>query len=157
MNALAKDETAQQRILRRRLVDEASGCWNFIGCTNSVGYGRITYDSKLTTAHRLSYQAFVGPIPNGLFVLHKCDNRACVNPDHLFLGTQRDNIMDMIAKGRKVAGGVRGARHHAAKLTEPDVMDMRKSGKHYAELAAEYGVSGSTVCDVISRRTWRHV
>jgi hypothetical protein len=91
--------------LARRLLDRVcfgvTDCWHWTGADNGRGgYGRMTYEGVSQPAHRLAYRAFVGEIPDGLYVLHTCDNRACINPEHLWLGTYSDNIRDAWAKGR---------------------------------------------------------
>lgn len=78
------------------------GCWNWVAAKNNCGYGLTHFDGKRISAHRLSFQLANGVIPGGMQVLHRCDNRACVNPEHLFLGSNRDNMLDMLAKGRGV-------------------------------------------------------
>jgi hypothetical protein len=97
------------RELSARLLDRvtfgATDCWHWMGVRNTFGYGRMTYEGRSQVAHRLSYRAFVGEIPEGLSVLHRCDNRACINPEHLWLGTYSDNMRDCIAKGRRVKRG----------------------------------------------------
>jgi hypothetical protein len=80
---------------------DQNDCWNYIASTNNEGYGYIRVNGKRTKAHRISYEHFVGPISDGAFVLHKCDNPACVNPDHLYVGTQLDNVKDMYIHGKK--------------------------------------------------------
>src|SRR5260370_21245414 len=85
----------------RDTVFPTNGCWVYTGHLNSKGYGQIKYNDKLELVHRISYRIMKGRIPKGLFVLHKCDNPPCFNPDHLFVGTQLDNIRDMISKGRQ--------------------------------------------------------
>ncbi len=89
----------QNRILKR-IVKTPEDCWMWIGNKGSGNYGYIRYENKVRSAHRLSYEAFVESIPEGLCVLHKCDNTLCVNPNHLFLGTQQDNIRDRENKNR---------------------------------------------------------
>lgn len=87
--------------LLSRVICGGSDCWNWCGARNAFGYGRMTYKGRLQVAHRLSWIAFNGPIPEGLSVLHRCDNASCINPDHLWLGTYSDNLRDAWAKGRK--------------------------------------------------------
>ena len=88
-----------ERILNRVRFG-ATDCWHWCGVRISGGYGRMTYKGRSQVAHRLAWIAWNGPIPEGMYVLHRCDNRACVNPDHLWLGTYSDNLKDCWAKGR---------------------------------------------------------
>lgn len=82
-------------------VNKTDTCWLWTGCTNGIGYGLIRIDTKLYSTHRFSYELHFGKIPVGIHVLHSCDNPLCVNPEHLFLGNQKDNMRDMMNKGRK--------------------------------------------------------
>lgn len=86
--------------LMERVVFGATDCWHWMGARNAFGYGRMTHEGRLQVAHRLSWTEANGPIPDGLYALHKCDNPSCINPDHLFLGTYSDNLRDAWAKGR---------------------------------------------------------
>lgn len=146
------------------------GCWLWVGMLSSVGYGRCTINGKTIGAHRISYELHNGPIPKGLFVLHKCDIRACVNPAHLFLGTNLDNMRDRDMKGR----GASGARHWAhlrpeefavkcrpgAKLTEEQVTEIRQLGQQgvsQAEIARQYGVSRQAICRIQHNKVWRYI
>lgn len=94
----------EQKPLHMRILERVmfgfTDCWHWRGPTNQFGYGRFTVRNRLQVAHRLSYEAFVGPIPDGMSVLHKCDNPSCVNPEHLWLGTYSDNRRDCLSKGR---------------------------------------------------------
>jgi hypothetical protein len=83
-----------------QFVQKSDGCWEWTGHRNAAGYGHISLDGQFVLAHRHSWALFKGPIPDGLFCLHRCDNPPCVRPDHLFMGTKKDNAMDMAAKGR---------------------------------------------------------
>lgn len=94
-------ETVEQRFNKKYLINEHTDCWEWTRSTNNVGYGMFRYRKGLMrTAHRVSYEMHKGPIPDGMIVCHTCDNPKCVNPDHLWLGTRRDNYNDMVAKGR---------------------------------------------------------
>lgn len=112
-------------------VGDEDECWPFMGARNQGGYGSFSSPSYQKTrnigAHRFAYQLFVGSIPEGLFVLHRCDNPPCCNPKHLFLGTNRDNIVDSIKKGRKIPAPLKGSRHWNARLTNEQVVEIRTS------------------------------
>lgn len=121
------------------------------------GYGMIGNGPAGTGqshAHRVSWEIHFGPIPSGLGVLHHCDNKACVRPDHLFLGTQADNMVDMASKFR----GNSGSRMWKHKLTESEVRFIRGiKGLTHQQIADQFGVNRVTVTDVLSGRSWRHV
>lgn len=94
-------ETVEQRFNKKYLINEDTDCWEWQNATNNIGYGMFRWSSgKMRTAHRASYELHIGPIPEGLVVCHTCDNPKCVNPEHLWTGTMKDNAQDMIAKGR---------------------------------------------------------
>ncbi len=120
-----------------RNVQKTDGCWAWAGCTTAFGYGIL----RPFAAHRYSWTLHVGPIPDGMLVLHKCDNPPCTRPDHLFLGTQMDNVRDMLAKGRK-------PRPSNTKLT-PEILSVIRervrNGESQTQLAREYGTTQSAV------------
>jgi hypothetical protein len=131
-----------------------SGCWLWTAYRMKNGYGQFTVaaqDRRL--AHRAAWWLHFGDVPEGMFVLHRCDNRACVNPKHLFLGTHADNMRDMLSKGREARG--EKARH--AKLLEADVRRIRASVGPRDSIASLYGVSGSLIGYIRRRDTWKHV
>ena len=132
-----------------------SGCWEWMAYKLPQGYGRFRVAGRMQLAHRVSYELTHGPIPDGMFVCHRCDNRGCVNPDHLFLGTQADNLRDMREKGR--AAPVVGEAHGAARLTEADVLAIRADTRTQAAIAADYGVTQPLVNKIKRRKTWAHV
>ena len=124
------------------------------------GYGKVSYRSREVLAHRLVYAWSRGVTLEsiaGLVVRHDCDNPACVNPEHLSLGTQADNIADCIARGRARHRTPEGVEHHAAKLTDEVVRAIRQSSDSARVLAERFGVSKPTVKDIRKRRTWRHI
>ena len=150
-------------------VNKTDTCWNWTGSKRNKGYGAFVFarpDGKVVQgrAHRFSYEIHKEEIPKGLFVLHKCDNPACVNPDHLFLGTNQDNVDDMMRKGRHVAGGTyskanyeRGENHHAAKLTQAIVAQIRedKDKLSYSQLSRKYGCSIGHLHKIVTRKVWK--
>lgn len=142
-----------------RLKKAENGCLEFCGCRSSDGYGRLIFQGRKISAHRLAYELAVGQIPEGMAVCHKCDNPACANPDHLFLGTQLENIADRVRKGRD--GDHRGTANGRSKLKECDAIRIRQlhaSGEFTkAEIAKQYGVSDVLVGLVVRNRIWTHV
>lgn len=131
-------------------------CWEWPGSRSKFGYGRFRYTAALKIgAHRVAAMIKYGGIPDGICVMHSCDNPACVNPAHLFLGTLADNNRDRAKKGR--SRDQRGEKHHNNKLTSADVLEIRQSTLSQVELANLYGVSSPTICDIVSRRTWKHI
>jgi hypothetical protein len=137
-------------------VVKREGCWGWTWHTDAPGYGVIHFQKRLILAHRLSWELHCGPIPDGLCVLHECDNPPCSNPAHLFLGTKPDNNRDRAAKGRSALG----SRSGAAKLTETLVTDLRRrraAGATIISLATELGMDRATVSDAISGKSWSHV
>lgn len=132
------------------------GCWPWIAGKGIGGYGRIRVGSKTRYAHRVSFEMHCGPIPNGMFVCHSCDNPSCINPKHLFLGTPAENMADRDAKGRQAHQ--RGEINPLAKLTEADVLAIRSAkGRLQRELAAQYGVSRGHISFIRTGRKWRHL
>lgn len=130
-----------------------SGCWLWAGHAYSNGYGAITVHSHQELAHRYSYKVHKGPIPAGMLVMHQCDVRCCVNPDHLVLGTYRDNNRDCISKGRSI----RGEKSVHAVLTESDVLLIRASGDTHQVIAEKFGVQRQAVGKIKARLRWAHV
>jgi hypothetical protein len=126
---------------------KGDGCWEWAHVSaGDDGYGRFNTGEKVDKAHRVSWTLYVGPVPDGMFVLHKCDNRKCVNPDHLFLGDNAANMADMKAKGR--GRGLRGENHKMAKLTDQQakkVLEKALSGENQKQIAREFNISHQLV------------
>lgn len=134
-------------------------CWSWKASTTHNGYGQVRFDGTMKRAHRISWILAKGPIPPGMLVCHSCDNRRCVNPNHLWLGSAADNTRDMLKKGRDGHGVLRGERVYGSKLTEEDVRDIRAWREFVPNyvLADLFGISLVSISCVINRKTWSHV
>lgn len=167
-------------------VDKTGDCWRYPSKPGPGGYCKVSVSGNTRMAHQLAYEYAVGPVPPGMFVLHHCDNRTCVNPAHLFLGTHLDNMADMVAKGRQARGDSHGTRIHPdrvlrgeahpvrlhpelvkrgerspnARLTEQEVRairDRHAAGVAIRQLARETGMGATTITRIVRRESWRHV
>lgn len=128
-------------------------CWGWTFGTFSTGYGVFQFLGKARKAHRVAWELTNGPMPDGMIVLHKCDNPVCINPDHLTIGTQADNRADMESKGRRA----RGEQNGCAKLTENQALEVRSSDATQSAEARRFGVSPTTIARIRRRETWRHL
>lgn len=138
---------------------QPNGCWLWRGTIDRRGYGQLRLGRlKLRKAHRLSWEDARGPIPPGMHVCHRCDTPACVNPDHLFLGTHADNMADMVAKGRAKGGGAaKGAANRMAKLTEEQALAVRADTRSQRVIAEAFGISQSNVYAIRAGIAWTHL
>ena len=142
---------------------KTNNCWEWQACLSKKGYGQFGICEegkwKIVAAHRVAYMIFVGPVPGGMHVLHKCDNPSCVNPNHLFVGTNDDNVADRVSKGRSAV--MVGHKNPRAKLTENDVRNIRQMLKYKvksrSQIAKDYNVSYSTISHIDRRILWPHV
>lgn len=154
-------------------VDKNAGtdCWLWRGDRSKFGYGRFLFLGERTQAHRYAYELAHGPISEGLVLCHKCDVPECVNPEHMFVGTQKDNIQDCVRKGRWPVGQAhwcsrkpelvkRGERAGNSKLSEAQVTEIYRlccSGSSYSEVAALLGINRATAVQIHKGKTWNHV
>jgi len=155
------NEEMQAQIVARSVPEPNSGCWLWIfGGFDRKGYGLMRGGGARWRAHRASYEAFVGPIPEGLFVLHACDTPACVNPDHLSTGDNTENMRQMYERGRGSASRCRGSSRPKSCTTEAAVSEWRSlylAGESTATIATKYGMRPKTVRRAIAGETWGHV
>lgn len=153
----------QEKLQASIEVDEISKCWNWMKARNGDGYGYVWHEGKMERASRASFIAFVSPIPEGKLVLHKCDNRACINPDHLFLGSHMDNAKDRDLKQRQAKGDT----HPNAKLTSETVANykaLRLAASYFigqrkgTRLAREIsGIPKTTAEHIDIGRRWKNI
>lgn len=137
-------------------VQRTESCWTWTGKTDKSGYGVFYKDGGDFRAHRVAYAIGNGVGPGTMFVCHRCDNPRCVRPDHLFLGSNRENTADRHAKGRSAKGSSSGA----AKLTESDVAAIRaalRGGAKQVDMAIRFGITQANVSEIARGKTWRHV
>lgn len=137
-------------------VDQSGDCWIWTAAKLGNGYGQFKARSyHVVTTHRLSYEMAKGPIPDGMFVCHTCDNPSCVNPEHLFVGTPKDNVQDMVSKGRAKPGPpLRGGANGNATLSEETVRQIRALPLSYRALSARFGVSKSQIARIKTGVAW---
>lgn len=150
--------TDAERVLLNVKIVEATGCWEWTGY-RLKGYGQLRVRRRPVLAHRLSWEIANGrPAPDGLHVLHSCDNPPCCNPAHLRLGTDAENIADMDRRGRRAPS--RGERNSHARLTADQVREIRAlsaAGHAPDDVAGRFGVTGQTIRSIRGRHSWRHV
>lgn len=142
-----------ERFYNHVRVGKPNECWEWIGESTCPLF---RFDGKCTSATRFAFWIATGIHPGELFVCHSCDNRRCVNPRHLWLGTSKDNLQDAAKKGRMQHGN----KHYLAKLTENDVREIREkrtSGSTQRQLAETYNVSSMCISHVVNRKTWKHI
>lgn len=141
-------------------VDKSGDCWTWTACGRGNGYGCMKIAGRVCDVHRLAWLIHFGDIASGLLVCHKCDNRICVRPDHLFLGTSKDNVRDMIDKGRDSTRPV-GERCHKAKATTEIVSVIRTlaldTTLSYTDIGKIVGLERTTVAQIARGRSWKHV
>jgi HNH endonuclease len=151
------------RFEQKYIPEPNSGCFLWMGSMHGPkGYGAFWINGRPRKAHHVSWEIQNGPIPSGRHVLHSCDTPSCVNTRHLFLGTNNDNVMDKVAKGRQARGRVladpkRGEGNPQSKLTEDHVRAIRLDPNSGRQIAQKYGLSEGTVSQIRSRQLWRHV
>jgi hypothetical protein len=134
-------------------VKKTDNCWIWTASVNKQGYGALSIGKKQIRAHRVSYMLFKGQIPDGMHVCHSCDNPSCVNPDHLWIGTPKDNAKDCLMKNRFPIG----QRAGRAKLTEHEVIMIRRATIVGKAIAKKYNISLEQVYNIRQRRSWKHV
>lgn len=144
---------------RHVVIGNPDECWNW-DSPHSTGYGRFQFKKQRYGAHRISWVLANGPVLNNLCVCHHCDNRACVNPAHLFLGTYHDNILDAARKGRHKNPQLIGYKNPMAKLSVKDVIEIRKrhaEGETQRTIANDYPVDFKAISKICLRQRWRHI
>jgi hypothetical protein len=140
------------------LPEPNSGCWIWLGTVQGGRYGAIWFGGKFLTAHRVAWELNNKPIPDGMVACHKCDTPLCVNPRHIFIGTQADNVADMEKKGR--ANKSKGDAHLRAKIKShqiPEIIQRRKNGEYLKSIAKDFAVSYSTISAIVRGVSWKSV
>ena len=134
-----------------------TGCIEWTGSSDAKGYGQLRIDGKLIKAHRYAVERSNGPTPDGMVVMHLCDNPKCVNIDHLQIGSQKQNVHDMDGKGRRINKQPKGSANGNSKLTDDDVRAIRRDTRRQVDIAATYGIAQTVVSKIKLHQAWRHV
>lgn len=150
---LTRHWTIAQKLALYSSKPAPDACWEWTGSLGTTGYGQLNVGGRPQHAMRLAWIEANGPIPSGRHVLHRCDNRKCINPAHLWLGAHADNMADKISKGRQM----RGRGHPHAKLSDETVRAIRTATGTNREIGARYGIDPSTVCRIKAGLRWAHV
>jgi len=143
-----------EQVLSEYVLNANTGCKEWIGVLSRDGYGMCCYKAQRQRAHRLAFFTANPDADQGLLVLHKCDNRKCINVDHLYLGTCQDNSTDMVQRGR--CNPRRGIHAHNARLNDEKAMAIFLDERTYAEIAMDYGIAATTVQGIKNKRLWKH-
>ncbi len=138
-------------------VDQSGDCWEWLAYKDKDGYGNFKVGGKSVQAHRYIFEVGGPPIPSGMCVCHTCDNPSCVNPDHLWLGTQEENLKDMAKKGRARGGRNLGSKNGNAKLTEEQVKAIRGLYGTNAKISRQIGMSYAQITRIRDRTSWTHI
>ena len=141
-----------ERFEEKCYAEPNTGCWLWTACVSEKGYGLFSIGSKRVRAHRVSYEIYVGAVGQ-MNVLHRCDTPSCVNPDHLFLGTSKDNSEDMVRKGRQTSG----SRNGRAKITDAQALAIYLSDEHPEDLAQRYGLTRGAILSIRRKSSWKHI
>lgn len=152
-----QEPITKQFIIDSVTVDAVTGCWNWNKSIMSNGYGACGVNYSVKPAHRVTFEVYFGPIPAGLYVCHQCDNRRCCNPEHLFAGTPKENIKDMMQKKRNRHGALTGSDHPNSKLKDEQIRIIRSSLLPQPILAQQFQVAQTTISKIKLRKTYASV
>ena len=153
----------KERFEDKCIPEPNSGCWLWNTTVNNAGYGIVKHNNKVSLAHRASYELYCAKIPDGMIVCHKCDNRSCVNPDHLFVRSYKDNTQDMILKGRKRVGDsleralIMRNNTNSAKLLEKQVIEIFRDNRSVKEIAIDYNINIQSVYNIKNGKSWKRL
>lgn len=149
---------SKEFFLEMRVVEPGTDCWIWQGSKlYRENYGRIFINGRYQRAHRIAYEIWNGPIPDGFLVCHHCDNPPCINPEHLFVGTDLDNVLDASRKGRLRNGLGPGEKSGWHKLNNEKVFAIRAALGRFVDIAKQFGVSYTTIYNIKARETWTHL
>lgn len=135
--------------------EQRGACREWVGARFESGYGLIRLEGRTRRAHRVSYESVYGPIPDGLMVRHTCDNPPCINPEHLILGTAKDNMTDAVTRGR-ISHGEGHAWHKVTAKQVAEIRDQARAGATQQSLADEYGIDQTQVSRIVRGKSWRN-